>query len=115
MAIGLIRRGDIILTNFAPAREGEPNKIHPAIVVTNNIANANAPVLIVVPITSNLERIYPFDLFLPNNRTGLNLDSKAQVNLLRVVSLSRLIKTLGYTPQDLMEQLDQRIREHLAL
>lgn len=115
MAVGLIRRGDILLTNFSPARSGEPSDIRPAVIVTNNIANANAEVLVAVPITSNLDRVYPFDLFLPNNRTGLDVDSKAQANLLRAVSVSRFIRRLGYLPEDLMQDLDTRIREHLAL
>ena len=115
MAVNLIRRGDIILTNLSPGRPGEADKIHPAIVVTNNIANLKAPLIVVVPITSNLEKVFPFELELPNNHTGLNKDSKAQVNLIRHVHLNRLIKTLGYMPEDLMLELDARIREHLAL
>lgn len=115
MAVGLVRRGDILLTNFEPAREGEANRIHPAVVVTNNAANAIAPVIVVVPLTSNIERIYPFELALPNNRTGLNLDSKAQVQLVRAVSLTRLLRRLGQVPLDLMLELDGRLREHLAL
>jgi mRNA interferase MazF len=115
MAIGLIRRGDILLTNFSPARSGEPDDIRPAVVISNNVANANAAVLVVVPITSNLSRVYPFELLLPNNRTGLDLNSKAQANLLRAVNINRFIKPLGYVPEDLMGQLDERIREHLAL
>ena len=112
---GLIRRGDIILTNLAPARPGEASYIHPCVIVTNNEANANLDVLVVVPITSNLERVFKYDLELPLHRTGLNKDSKAQVNSVRHVSTSRFIKTLGFVPDDLMLEVDDRIREHLAL
>jgi mRNA interferase MazF len=112
---GLIRRSDIMLTNLTPGRDGEANYVHPCIVVTNNEANANLDVLVVVPLTSNLERTFKYDLELPLNRTGLNKDSKAQVNLIRHVNVNRFMKRLGFVPDDLMLELDSRIREHLGL
>lgn len=111
----LVQRGDIVFTDFSPARETEANYQRPAIIVTNNQANAVAPVVTVVPLTSNLERIYPIQVFLPSERTGLDRDSKAQVELLQHVAISRLKHIIGYTPNDLMLELDKRIREHLAL
>lgn len=69
----------------------------------------------VVPLTSNLAKVYPMQLFLPAERTGLDRDSKAQVELLRYVTLGRIQKVLGHLPTELMTQLDMRLREHLAL
>ena len=111
----LLRRGDIVLVDFAPSRPNEADYLRPAVVATNNQANALAPVVIVVPLTSNLATVYPMQLFLPAERTGLDRDSKAQVELLRHVTLGRIQKVLGYLPTDLMAQLDIRLREHLAL
>ncbi len=111
----LLRRGDIVLVDFAPARPAEAGYVRPAVIVTNNQANAFAPVVMVVPLTSNLEKVYPVQLFLPAERSGLDRDSKAQVELLRHVTLQRVQKTLGHLPADLMAQLDMRLREHLAL
>ena len=103
------------MVDFAPARGAEANYTRPAIVVTNNQANAFAPVVTVVPLTSNVERVYPMQLFLPSNLTGLDRDSKAQVELLRHVSLGRVLKILGQIPESLMDELDGRLCEHLAL
>ncbi len=111
----LLRRGDIVFTDFSPARESEANYLRPAIIVTNNQANAVAPVVTVIPLTSKLERIYPMQLFLPANRTGLDRDSKAQVELMRHVAISRLKHIIAFVPEDLMIELDTRIKEHLAL
>ena len=111
----IFQRADILLTDFAPARDGEANYTRPAIVITNNRANMIAPVVIVVPITSNTDRIYPIELALPLNRTGLDRDSKAQPNLIQHVNTNRLIKKLGFVPDDLMLELDSRVREHLGL
>lgn len=111
----IFQRADILLSDFAPARDGEANYTRPAIVITNNRANIIAPIVIVVPITSHTDRIYPIELELPLNRTGLDRDSKAQPNLIRHVNINRFIKKLGFLPNDLMQELDSRIREHLGL
>lgn len=115
MGVNLLRRGDIYLVNFAPARENETNYTRPAIIVTNNTSNAENVVITVVPLTSNIKRIYDFQLLMPNQRTGLNADSKAQVEQIRSVAVSRVLRRLGHVPADLMSELDARIRLHLAL
>lgn len=111
----LIRRGDILLIDFAPALQGEANYTRPAIVITNNVANASSPAVVVVPLTSNIERIYPFELLIPVERSGLDRDSKAQTQFIRYISTVRIKRPLGYLPEDLMTQLERRLKEHLAL
>jgi mRNA interferase MazF len=111
----LQRRGDVVLIDFRPGRAGEVDYTRPAIVITNDQANALAPVVVVVPLTSNVGRIYPFQLFLRAESPGLDRDSKAQVELIRHVSTERIGKLLGRVPDDLLADLDVRLREHLAL
>lgn len=115
MAVGLIRRGDIFLTHFGPARAGEPDFKRPAVVITNNVANAKADALTVIPLTSNLSTVYDFQLLLPTERTGLKMDSKAQTELITCIAVSRVGKRLGQVPANLMQELDGKIRLHLAL
>ena len=112
----LIRRGDIWLVNYAPdGREGEAGKTRPGLVVTNNIANAKTQLLMTVPITSNTERVFYHEVFLPVARTGLEHDSKAQVAAMRGTNVSRLIKRLGFVLDDLMLEVDTKMRTHLGL
>ena len=111
----LIRRGDILLVDFAPAQPGEADNTRPAVVVTNNIANLNSPAIVVVPITSNTERLYPFELLLPVERCGLDQESKAQTQFVRHVSKARIRRRLSHLPGDLMNELDERLRGHLGL
>jgi mRNA interferase MazF len=111
----LPRRGDIFLVDFDPARAGEANKIRPAVVITNNSANTHGLSVIVLPISSKTEPMYPFQLLLPVSRTNLEHDSKAQTELLRSVSKNRLVKKLGFVPEDVMTDLDSRIKLHLGL
>ncbi len=111
----LFRRGDIVLVDYEPARSNEANKIRPSLIITNNLANLNGTNLVVVPLTSNVAMIYPFQVYLPLERTGLDQHSKAQIELLRSVSISRLTKRLGIVPAELMLEVDQKLKLHLGL
>lgn len=110
-----LRRGDIVLVDFEPARPAEADKIRPAVVVTNDQANAYGSSLVVVPLTSNTARSYPFQLLLPAVATGLTTDSKAQVELVRSVSRSRVRQRVGALPLGPLADLDDRLRRHLGL
>jgi len=103
------------LVNFDPVMAGEAAATRPALIVTNNTANDLSPSVVVIPTTANLSRVYPHELVLPNHRTGLDYDSKLQPQFIRGVSRKRVLKVIGYVPEDLMTQVDRRIREHLGL
>jgi mRNA interferase MazF len=114
--MALIRRGDIYLINYRPnGREGEAAQTHLGVIVTNNTANAKTHLLMTVPITSNIEWLFVTDVFLPNQRTGLDHDSKAQVEAMRATHVNRFIKKLGFVPDDLMDTLDSIVRMHLSV
>ena len=109
------RRGDIVLVDFEPARAAEADKIRPSIIVTNDQANQHGTNVMVVPLTSNVSRLYPFQLFLPAEETGLDKDSKAQVELTRSVSKGRVGKRLGRLPPSFLAALSERLKLHLDL
>ena len=116
----LVRRGEIHVVNLEPAKSGEANKRRPAIIVSNDGANVAAErtgqgVITVVPVTSNISRVYPFQVLLPANLTGLEYDSKAQAEQVRSISVERLGPAIGAVPQELMAELDEALRLHLAL
>jgi mRNA interferase MazF len=115
-----VRRGEIRLVDLEPARGSEANKRRPAVIVSNDGANATAEqlgrgVLTVVPVTSRTDHVYPFQVMLPANRTGMPRDSKAQAEQVRSVALERVGKVVGRLPDDLTRALDDALRVHLAL
>jgi len=76
-------RGEIRIIDLDPARGAEANTKRPAVVVSNDGANARVSklaygVITVVPVTSNVQQIHPFQVFLAASVTGLPSDSKAQ-------------------------------------
>lgn len=116
----LMLRGEIRLVDLEPARSGEADKRRPAVVVSNDNANASAArlgrgVVTVVPVTSNIARVYPFQVFLPAAEAGVHVDSKAQAEQVRSVSVERLGPVIGRLPTHLIAELDDALRLHLQL
>jgi mRNA interferase MazF len=115
-----MRRGDIVAVSLHPARGSEASKTRPAIVVSNDAANATATrlgrgVITIIPITSNVTRIYPFQVFLRADQTGLAQDSKAQAEQIRSVAVERIGRQIGRLPPAVLAELDEAVRLHLAL
>ena len=115
-----MRRGDVVAVSLDPVRGSESSKTRPAVVVSNDAANATASrlgrgVITVVPVTSNVSRVYPFQVLLPAKQTGLSSDSKAQAEQIRSVSIERVGRVLGRLPAVMMSELDRATRVHLAL
>lgn len=113
-------RGEIRLVDLEPVRGSEASKRRPALIVSNDRANAMAArlgrgVVTVVPITSNIDRVFPFQTLLPAAETGLREDSKAQAEQVRSIAVERLGAVLGRAPADIMAQLDDALRLHLQL
>ena len=115
-----MRRGDIHSVDLAPARGSEASKRRPAVIVSNDAANATAGrlgrgVITVVPVASNVERVYPFQVLLPAADTGLDRDSKAQAEQIRSIAVERVGDRLGIVPNSIMLDLDEALRLHLGL
>jgi mRNA interferase MazF len=69
----------------------------------------------VVPVTSNVERLCPFQVLLPAAETGLARDSRAQAEQVRSVAVERIGAKLGVVPPRIMERLEDALRLHLGL
>src|SRR3954447_21965309 len=113
-------RGEIRLIDLDPVRCSEANKRRPAVIVTNDRANWIAArlglsVVTVVPVTSNLDRIFPFQALLPVAETGLRQqDSRAQAEQVRSIAVERIGAVLG-CPRGRHGGLDEALRLHLQL
>lgn len=103
-----------------PVLGSEASKRRPAIIVSNDGGNLAASRLgrgavSVVPLTSNLERIYSFQVLLPATTTGLDRDSKAQAEQVRSIAVQRIGVKLGAVPDVVMHEIDEARRLHLSL
>lgn len=115
-----MRRGEICLVDLEPVRGSEADKQRPAVIVSNDGANSAAQrlgrgVVTVVPVTSNTDRVYPFQVLLPAEATGLVADSKAQAEQVRSIAVERIGRRVGLMTTELQADLDEALRLHLAL
>lgn len=113
-------RGEIWQVDFEPVRGSEANKRRPAVIVSNDRANTVASrlgrgVVTVVPITSNTNKVYPFQVLLSPTTSGLGVESKAQAEQIRSVALVRLSQPLGRVSPEELSAIDDALRLHLGL
>ncbi len=115
-----MRRGDVVWVDLDPSRGREADKLRPAVVVSNDGANRTAGslgrgVVTVVPVTGNINRVYPFQILLPRGSCGLGRDSKAQAEQIRSVDVTRIGDVAGHLPASLVDGIDAAIRLHLGV
>jgi mRNA interferase MazF len=113
--MALIRRGEVFLVNVDPTLEAEARKSRPAVVISNDINNAHSPILSIAPITSNITKVYSFEVEIPSGTVGLKTRSKIMVNQTRAVDKLRLIKRLGQLPAPIMKDVDRALKLHYDL
>jgi mRNA interferase MazF len=99
-----MRRGDVRLVDLDPVRGSEASKRRPAVVISNDRANATAErlrrgVITVVPLTSSTARVCPFQVLLPAARAGLRVDAKAEAEQVRAVDFERVGPALSQLPR----------------
>lgn len=120
VTVSPMRRGEVRLADLDPVRGSEADKTRPVVLVSNDRANAAASrrgrgVVTVVPLTTNVARVYAFQVLVPAGVGGLTESSKAQAEQVRSVDVERIGRTVGRLPSTLMEDLDAALRLHLDL
>ena len=111
-----MKRGDIFFANLDPTVGSEIKKKRPVLIVSNDANNKAAATVTVVPLTSNTNRIYPFEVFLDATDSGLQKNSKAQCHQVRTISKLRIAgKLAGQVDSRLMSKVEAALILHLDL
>lgn len=111
-----MRRGEIYFADLSPTVGTETNKRRPVLIVSNEANNRAANTVTILPITSNVSRIYPFEIALSSRDSGLPKLSKAQAQQIRTISKERIRGVaLGRLGAALMRKADNAMRLHLDL
>ncbi len=111
----MIKRGEVYWVSFDPAVGGEMKKMRPAVIVSNDINNMNSTTVTVLPLTSAVQKIYPFEVMIKAGSCGNREACKAKADQIRTVDKARLRKAMGFLPQFLMPEIDRAIRLPLSL
>jgi len=106
-----MKRGEVWWINFDPAVGEEIRKKRPAVIVSNDISNKHLKRFQVVPLTSNVDRLYPSEAYITlNDKRG-----KAMADQLATVSKLRFINKAGILSESDMEAIGEVIKIQLAL
>jgi mRNA interferase MazF len=106
-----MRRGEVWWVAFPQSAGGEVRKARPAVIVSNNAANQHANRVQVIPVSSNLDKLYPCEAHVIVD----SRPSKAMADQIMTVSKERLSRRLGKLTPNELAAVDLAIRVQLAL
>lgn len=106
-----IKRGDVFWVNLNPTIGSEINKTRPAVVVSNNTQNIASSRVIVLPITSSVLHLYPFESKVKID----NKIAKATADQIRTIDKSRLKQYICTVSRVELEMIDKAIKIVLSL
>jgi len=111
-----IKRGEIYLAALDPVVGKEISKTRPVVVISNDKNNEFSATVTVLPLSSrNLERIYPFEVFLPEGAGNLPKNSKVKADQIRTLDRSRLLTLVGSLEREDIAQIEKALKIHLEL
>ncbi|MGF1936653.1 MAG: type II toxin-antitoxin system PemK/MazF family toxin [Nostoc sp. ChiQUE02] len=111
-----MKRGDIYYANLSPVMGSEMGKRRPVLIVSNDISNSAATTVTILPLTSNVSRVYPFEVLLNPEISGLTKPSKVQAQQVRTISKQRITgELLGSLNEEIMVLIDAALKMHLGL
>lgn len=110
----MMKRGEIYYADLSPTVGSEINKKRPVLIISNDASNKVSSLITVLPITSNVKKIFPFEVKIMAKESGLSKDSKVQCHQIRAISKLRIKdKVAGFLNEREMLDVEMAVRLHL--
>ncbi|MFM2381387.1 MAG: hypothetical protein RLZZ76_154 [Candidatus Parcubacteria bacterium] len=105
------KRGEVWWVDFGASIGSEVKKVRPAIVVSNNNSNKHIARFQVVPLTSNIQKLYPGECLV----TIKGQQGKALANQLSTIDKIRLYSNIATLTEEDMTLVEESICLQLGL
>ena len=106
-----MKRGEVWWVEFDPSISSEIRKTRPAVIVSNDAANRNLSRVVVIPVSSNVARLYAGEAAV----TISGQPGKAMADQIMAADKRRLKSQLGTLSRAELVGLDEAIQVHLGL
>jgi len=110
-----VKRGDIYFANLNPTKGKEIRKTRPVLIISNDINNSLSSTVTIVPLTSRTEKIYPFEVLVSKEESGLKKDSKIKCDQIRTIDKLRLATKAGRINKVKITETERAICIHLDI
>jgi mRNA interferase MazF len=105
------RRGEVYWVALDPTLGSEIQKTRPAVIISNDSCNAFGARVVVLPLTSNVESLYPGEALV----TVKGKPARALGDQIRSLDKSRLKSRIEALSEDELNAIEEAVRITLAL
>ena len=115
----MVKKWEIYFINLDPSNGSEQGGKRPVLVISNDAVNNHLPIFTCIPFSSVKEgdKIYPTEIFLTKEESGLSKDSVLMLQQIRTVSVGRIInrKISEIKKASLRDRINNAIKEFFEL
>jgi mRNA interferase MazF len=109
------KRGQIYMCDMSPVVGSEQGGKRPVIIISNDIGNKHAPVVIAAPITSKVHKKKLPTQILIGTESGLQMLSMVECEQIRTLDKRRMVAYIGTAPKWVVNAIDHAVKVALGL
>jgi mRNA interferase MazF len=111
-----IRQFEIWIADLNPKAGTEPGKTRPVLVLQTDLLNEiSHPSTLVCPLTSNIRESTILRVHIKQGTAGVNENWDVMIDQIRAIDNKRLIKRIGFLPEESIEKVKENIKIVLDL
>ena len=107
-----IKRGENYFVDLNPTLGSEIDKTRPCLIISNDLNNEFSSTVSIIPITSKINKVYPFEVLIKN---ALKKESKLKADQIRTIDKRRLKNKIAELSQEEIKEMEKALLIHLGI